>query len=132
MAAGIVRYLGNAWLNTIKSTGTSFNVAGAIYVQLHTSAGVPGATCTSNVSSTTTRQSITFTTSTVSSLASSSSPSWSSWAGTNGEVLRYVSFFDALTVGNGLWWAQLSADKTINTGDTFTLTSCSLSITEAS
>lgn len=132
MAAGIVRYLGNAWLNTIKSTGTSFNVAAGIYTQLHTSAGNPGATCGSNISSTTTRQAITFTASTVSVLNSSSSPSWSSWAGTNGEVLRYVSFHDAATVGNGLWWAQLSADKTINTGDTFTLTSASLTITEAS
>jgi hypothetical protein len=132
MAAGIVRYLGNAWLNTIKSTGTSFNVAASIYTQLHTSTGNPGATCSSNISSTTTRQTITFTTSTTSSLASSSSPSWSSWAGTNGEILRYVSFHDNVSAGNGLWWAQLSADKTINTGDTFTLTSCSLTITEAS
>ena len=47
-------------------------------------------------------------------MVSSSSPSWSSWAGTNGEILRYVSFFDASSAGNGLWWAQLSADKTIN------------------
>ena len=132
MAAGVTTYLANAWLNTIKSPGTSYNVAASVYAQLHTSAGSPGASAISNVSSVTTRPSLTFTAATTGVLNSSSSPSWSSWAGTNGEVVRYVSFFDAASASNGLWWAQLSADKTINTGDTFTLTSCSLTITIAS
>jgi hypothetical protein len=130
MAVGTTQYLNNAWLNTIKSTGTSFNVAAGIYVLLHT--GAPGAAGAGNVSSTTTRQAVTFTAATTGVLNSSSSPSWTSWAGTNGEVVTAVSFWDASTVGNCLWTATLSASKTINTGDTFTLSSCSLTITNAS
>lgn len=130
MAVGTSQYLNNAWLNTIKSTGTSFNVAGSIYVQLHTAN--PGTAGTTSVSSTTTRQTITFTAATTGVLNSSSSPSWTNWAGTNGEVVSHVSFWDASTVGNFLWSAALSANKTINTGDTFTLSSASLTITNAS
>jgi hypothetical protein len=130
MAVGTTQYLNNAWLNTIKSTGTSFNVAAGIYVLLHT--GAPGAAGAGNVSSVTTRQAVTFTGATTGVLNSSSSPSWTSWAGTNGEVVTAVSFWDASSAGNCLWTATLSSSKTINTGDTFTLSSCSLTITNAS
>ena len=130
MAVGTTQTLNNAWLNTIKSTGTSYNVAAGIYVLLHTAN--PGASGATAVSSTTTRQAITFTAATTGVLNSSSSPSWTSWAGTNGEVVTHVSFWDAAAAGNCLWTAALSASKTINTGDTFTLSSCSLTLTNAS
>ena len=130
MAVGTTQTLNNAWLNTIKSTGVSYNVAAGIYVLLHT--GAPGAAGAGNVSSVTTRQAVTFTSATTGVLNSSSSPSWTSWAGTNGEVVTAVSFWDASSAGNCLWTATLSASKTINTGDTFTLSSCSLTITNAS
>jgi hypothetical protein len=130
MAVGTSQTLNNNWLNTIKSTGTSYNVAGAIYVQLHTAN--PGTVGTTSVSSVTTRPAITFTTPTTGVLNSSTTPSWTSWAGTNGEVVSHVSFWDASTSGTFLWSAQLSASKTINTGDTFTLSSASLTITNAS
>lgn len=130
MAVGSTQYLNNAWLNTIKSTGTSFNVAAGIYAQLHTAN--PGATGATAVSSVTTRQAATFTAATTGVLNSSNTPSWTSWAGTNGEVVSHISFWDASSAGNCLWTAALSASKTINTGDTFTLSSSSLTITNAS
>jgi hypothetical protein len=130
MAVGTTQYLNNAWLGTIKSTGASFNVAAGIYALLHTAN--PGATGATSVSSTTTRQAATFTAPTTGVLASSNTPSWTSWAGTNGEVVSHVSFWDAATVGNCLWTAALSASKTVNTGDTLTLSSSSLTITNAS
>lgn len=130
MAAGTTNYLNNAWLNTIKATGTSYNVAGAIGVLLHTSTG-PGSTG-ANTSSVATRQSVTFLSSTQSVLTQTGTPQWSSWGGTNGEVVTWVSFWDTTgTGGNMLWTAQLSSSKTINTGDTFTLSSSSLTITSA-
>jgi hypothetical protein len=129
MAVGTAQYLNNAWLNTIKSTGTSFNVTGAIYVQLHT--GNPGAAGTTSVSSVTTRPAITFTTATTGVLSASNAPAWSSWAGTNNEVVTHVSLWDNTTGGNFLWSAALSASKTIQTGDMFTLSTCSLTITNA-
>jgi hypothetical protein len=130
MAVGTSQTLNNSWLNTIKSTGTSYNVAGSIYVQLHTAN--PGTVGTTSVSSVTTRPAITFTAATTGVLNSSNTPTWSSWAGTNGEVVTHISIWDASSAGNFLWSAALSASKTINTGDTFTLSSASLTITNAS
>lgn len=132
MAVGVSTFAANGWLNTIKSTGTSFNIAGGIFTQLHT--GTPTSTGQSVVSSTTTRPAITFTTATTGALVNATTPSWASWAGGNGEVVSHVSFWDTAlgTAGNFLWSASLSANKTINTGDTFTLTSASLTITTAS
>ena len=131
MAVGSTQYLNNAWLNTIKSTGTSYNVAAGIYVLLHT--GAPGAAGAGNVSSVTTRVAVTFAAATTGVLTQNgTAPSWATWAGTNGEVVTAVSFWDASTAGNCLWTATLSAPKTINTGDTFTLSSSSLTITNAS
>lgn len=130
MAASTTLFTNNAWLNTIKSTGTSFNVAGAIGVLLHTSTG-PGSSG-ANTSSVTTRQSVTFLSSTQSVLTQTGTPQWTNWAGTNGEVVTWVSFWDTTgTGGNMLWTAQLTTSKTINTGDTFTLSSSSLAITTA-
>lgn len=130
MAVGTSQTLNNNWLNTIKSTGTSYNVAGSIYVQLHTAN--PGSAGTTSVSSTTTRQAITFTAATTGVLSSSNTPQWTSWAGTNGEVVSHISIWDASTSGNFLWSAALTASKTVNTGDTLTLSSASLTITNAS
>jgi hypothetical protein len=132
MAVGVSTFAANGWLNTIKSTGTSFNVAGGIFTQLHT--GTPTSTGQAVVSSTTTRPAITFTSATTGALVNATTPSWASWAGSNGEVVSHVSFWDTAlgTAGNFLWSASLSANKTINTGDTFTLTSASLTITTAS
>lgn len=130
MAVGTTQYLNNAWLNVIRSGGTTFTAPTTIHVLLHT--GAPGAAGAGNVSSVTTRMAITFTTASTGVLNSSSSPSWTSWAGTNGEVVTAISVWDAAAAGNCLWTATLSASKTINTGDTFTLSSCSLTITNAS
>jgi hypothetical protein len=130
MATSSTLFLNNAWLNTIKSTGTSFNVAGAIGVLLHTSTGPSGTGA--NTSSVSTRQSVTFLSSTQSILTQTGTPQWTNWAGTNGEIVTYVSFWDTTgTGGNMLWTAQLTTAKTINTGDTFTLSSSSLAITTA-
>lgn len=135
MAVGLSPYVAAGWLNTIKSTGTSFNVAGGVFTQLHT--GEPTGTGQAVRSSTTTRPAITFTAATTASLVNggaNSQPSWASWAGTNGEVISHVSFWDTAlgTAGNFLWSSSLSANKTINTGDTFTLTGATLTIVTAS
>jgi hypothetical protein len=130
MAVGTSNFLNNGWLNTIKSTGTSFNVAGALGVLLHT--GAPGA-AGANTSSQSNKVAIVFLSSTQSVLTQSGTPSWTNWTGTNGEIVTNVSIWDTTgTGGNMLWSASLSSSKTINTGDTFTLSSSSLTITSAS
>lgn len=132
MAVGTSSVLNNAWLNTIRGggAGSSYTAPAAIYVQLHTAN--PGASGTTSVSSVTTRQAVTFGAASGGVISQSNTPSWTNWAGTNGEVVTHVSFWDASTSGNFLWSAALSASKTVNTGDTLNLTSSSLTITNAS
>ena len=132
MAVGTSSTLNNSWLNTIRGggAGTSYTAPAAVYVQLHTAN--PGAAGTTSVSSVTTRPAATFSAASGGVLSSSNTPQWTSWAGTNGEVVTHVSFWDASSAGNFLWSAALTASKTVNTGDTLTLSSSSLTITNAS
>ena len=132
MAVGVSTTLSNSWLNVIRggAAGTTYTAPAAVYVQLHTAN--PGTAGTTSVSSVTTRQAATFSASTTGVLSLSNTPSFTSWAGTNGEVVSHVSFWDASSTGNFLWSASLTASKTINTGDTLNISSASLTITTAS
>jgi len=128
MAVGLSAVnLAHAWLNVLR--GTTFTGAAGAFAQLHTSAGDPGSAGTSNVSSVTTRSSITWAAPSAGSMALSNTPSWASWAGTNGEVVRYVSSWSASSAGTFYFSAQLAADKTINTGDTLNLTTLTVALT---
>ena len=129
MAVGVSGTLADRWLNYARGAGAPTSISG-VYVQLHTAN--PGTAGTTSVSSTTARQSATFGASASGVISLSNTPSWSSWAGTNGEVVSHVSFWDASTAGNFLWSASLSTSKTLNTGDTLNLTSASVTITSAS
>ena len=95
------------------------------FIKLHTAdPGSAGATAASSV---TTRPSASFSAASAGSIAMSNTPSWASWAGTNGEVVTHISVWDANTAGTFLNSAALTASKTVQTGDTLTLTSLSIS-----
>lgn len=132
MAVGISATLANAWLNTIRGggAGVTYTAPAAVYAQLHTAN--PGTAGTTSASSTTARQAATFGAAAAGVVNLTNTPTWSSWAGTNGEVVSHVAFFDASSAGNFLFSVQLTASKTVNTGDTFTLSSCSVTFTTAS
>ena len=123
MADGLSGTVANAALNNI--VGTNAND-----VQLHT--GAPGANGTSNVSSVTTRKAVTWNSASAGSVSASNQPAWTSWAGTNGEIDTDISFWSASTSGTFGFSAQLSSSVTMNTGDSLTLTSVSVSIPVAS
>lgn len=123
MADGLSTTVANAALTSIVGTN-------AADVQLHT--GAPGAAGTANVSSTTTRQSVTWGSPSAGSVAASNQPAWTSWAGTNGEVDTDISFWSAPTSGTFGMSMQLSAPVTMNTGDSLTLTSITVTIPTAS
>jgi|ERR1017187_980225 hypothetical protein len=123
MADGLSAYLGDKWLAMLAAT--AFTAPGATYLELHT--GAPGSAGTSNVSSVTTRMAVTWGTAAAGTVSESNTPTWSSWAGTNGEVVTDISAWDASTSGNFLFSAQLSASKTMATGDTIEITSLSVS-----
>lgn len=96
------------------------------FVKLHT--GDPGAAATANVSSVTTRPSLTFSAAATGAVASSNTPQWTSWAGTSPETVTDISVWDAATVGTYLYSIALTASKTVQTGDTLTLTTVTVSL----
>lgn len=97
------------------------------FVKLHTAD--PGAAATTAPSSVTTRPAVTFSAASGGSVAQTgTAPSWASWAGTNGEVVTHISVWDASTAGTFLYSVVLTASKTVNTGDTLTLTSLTVSL----
>ncbi len=114
--------LANRWLNILR--GTAFTPPGGTYVQLHT--GDPGANGTSNLSAVTTRSQATFAAAANGSIAlTGTNPSWNMTAN---ETISHISVWDASSNGNFLWSAQLSVSKSVQPGDTLTLTSCGLSL----
>jgi hypothetical protein len=126
MAVGLsATNLAAAWLNVLR--GTTFTGAAGAFAQLHT--GDPGASGTANVSSTTTRSSVTWNAPSAGSMTLSNTPSWASWAGTNGEVVSHISEWSASSAGTFYLSAQLSASKTVNTGDTLNLTTLTVALT---
>ena len=124
MADGIATAMCNTLLTTLTTSPA------CTYVQLHT--GAPGAAGTSNVSSVTTREAVTWGSASSASISASNQPEWTSWAGTNGEVDTDISFWTASTSGTFNMSIQLSSSVTMDTGDSLTLTSISVSLPAAS
>jgi hypothetical protein len=116
--------LANAWLNVI--SGTTFTGAAGSFIQLHT--GDPGSAGTTAVSSVTTRPSASWSAASAGSKSMSGTVSWTSWAGTNGEVVSDVSDWSASSAGTFYFAVALAANKTVNTGDTLTLNTLSVSL----
>lgn len=123
MADNLSTAVANAALSSIVGTNAAF-------VQLHT--GAPGSAGTSAVSSTTTRQSVTWGAPSAGSVAASNQPAWTAWAGTNGEVDTDISFWSLVTSGVFGLSMPLNASVTMNTGDSLTLTSITVTIPTAS
>lgn len=119
----------NAWLNVLRGTSAAtFTAVTTLFVQLHT--GDPGASGTANVSSVTTRPALNFgAASAGSQSAIATLPSWATWAGTNGEVVTHISVWGASSAGTFYYSAQLTASKTVNTGDTLNLSSLTVALT---
>jgi type IV secretory pathway TrbL component len=96
------------------------------FVKLHTAD--PGAAATNAASSVTTRPSATFNAAAAGAVTLSNTPTWATWAGTSPETVTHISVWDASTAGTFLYSVTLTASKTVQTGDTLTLTSLSVSL----
>jgi hypothetical protein len=128
MTAGLAPSLVSNWLNTLRAAGAAYGPVVGTFVQLHT--GDPGAAGTANVSAgSTTRNSFIFAASSSgSALAIGTAPS--SWTnGGTSETLTHISVWTASTSGTLLFTVQLTASKAWASGDSFTLTSLSASLT---
>ncbi len=124
MAAGVSAVVANAMLTGAIGTGD------LAWAGLNT--GDPGTAGTTNPSSTTTREGITWGSPSGGTVSASNSPAWPAWAGPNGEVLTWISLWSAASSGTFGGSMQLGAPITENTGDTTSLTLISISIPTAS
>jgi hypothetical protein len=110
-----------AFLNTLRNT--SFAVT-APYVKLHL--GDPGEDGTANPAAETTRKAITFSAASAGSMASSATVTWTNVSNT--ETYSYWSLWDASTAGNCLWSGAFSSSAAVTAGDTFQITSLTLTL----
>jgi hypothetical protein len=117
----ISNYAELALLDTLRNT--SFAVA-ATYVKLHT--GDAGEAGTTNAASEATRKAISFSAASSGSMASSGTVEWTNVAAS--ETYSHWSLWDASTAGNCLWTGALSTSAAVTAGDTFQITSLTLSL----
>ena len=117
----ISNYAENKLLDTLG--GTAFSVS-TVYLQLHT--GDAGEDGTNNVAGETTRQSVGFGSASSGSITSSGTVTWTSLS--TAETLTHWSAWDAASSGNCLWTGALSGSATVAVGDTFQITSLSLTL----
>lgn len=119
----ISNYAENALLDSFRNV--SFAVANA-YIKLHT--GDPGETGANNAATETTRKLVTFNAASGGSMASSATVEWTNVAAT--EIYTHWSMWDTVgpTGGNCLWTGALGASASMTAGDTFQLTSLTLTL----
>lgn len=107
------------------TTGTaSWTAPSTVYLKLHT--GDPGEAGTSNAATETTRKSVAFSAASSGSISSSATVEWTNVSTT--ETYSHWSLWDNSTAGNCLWSGALSSSAAVTTGDTFQITSLTLSL----
>jgi hypothetical protein len=107
-------------------SGTSFTAPAGAYFQVHT--GDPGAAGTTSVSSgDATRKSVTFASAASGSKSmNGTNPVWTN--GGTSETLTHVSLWSASSAGSFMLSGSLTSSKAWASGDTFTLTSFTISL----
>jgi len=95
-----------------------------VYVKLHTAD--PGEAATSAAATETTRKVTAWAVAASGAIATSATIEWTNVAAT--EVYTHWSLWDASTAGNALWTGALSASASVTAGDTFQITSLTLSL----
>lgn len=117
----ISNYLENALLDTLRNQ--SFAVP-TVYLKLHL--GDPGETGTSSPAANTSRQTVAFAAAAGGSMASSGPVTWTNVSTT--ETYTHWSAWDNATAGNCLWSGALSASASVAAGDTFQITTLTLTL----
>lgn len=97
-------------------------------VALHTAdPGAAGTTAATTGTVGASRQAVTFNAAAAAACTSSNTPSWALWDG-GSVTVSHISIWDATSAGNFLYSAALTTSKAITNGDTFTLSSLSVSL----
>lgn len=103
---------------------TSWTMPTTVYLKLHTAD--PGEAATTAAAGETTRKSVSWASAASGSIASSATVEWTNVAST--ETYTHWSLWDASTAGNALWTGALSSSAAVTAGDTFQITSLTLSL----
>jgi len=103
---------------------TAWTIPTDVYIKLHT--GDAGEEGTSNAASEATRKEAAWATASSGSIATSATLEWTNVAST--ETYSHWSMWDASTAGNCLWTGALSSSAAVTAGDTFQITSLTLSL----
>jgi hypothetical protein len=103
---------------------TAWTIPTNVYIKLHTGDG--GEAGTSNAASETTRKVAAWASASSGAIATSATLEWTNVAST--ETYSHWSMWDALTAGNCLWTGALSSSAAVTAGDTFQITSLTLSL----
>ena len=103
---------------------TAWTIPTNVYVKLHT--GDPGEAATSNAATETTRKEASWAAASSGSIATSATLEWTNVAAT--ETITHWSLWDASTAGNALWTGALSTSAAVTAGDTFQITTLTLSL----
>ena len=103
---------------------TAWTMPTTVYVKLHTAdAGEDGTTAAATNAS---RQSASWATAASGSIATNATITWTNVSTT--ETYTHWSLWDASTAGNCLWTGALSTSASVTAGDTFQITSLTLSL----
>lgn len=107
------------------TTGRSaWTIPTNVYVKLHTAD--PGENATTAAASETTRKVAAWSVAASGAIVTSATIEWTNVSTT--EVYTHWSLWDDLTAGNALWTGALSASASVTAGDTFQITSLTLSL----
>jgi hypothetical protein len=113
LTAGLAPAYANSLLDTL--SGTNVTAPTGCFAELHV--GDPGIAGTSNPSSVTTRQSVSWNAASGGAKTMSNTPSWGTWAGTSPETITHLAFWSASSGGTFLFSLALAAAVTVQTGD---------------
>lgn len=119
----ISNFLENELLDTLDGSGSAYS-ASATYLKLHV--GDPGEDGTGNPAVETTREAVSFSAASGGSKVSTATVEWTLVAAT--ETYSHWSLWDNATAGNCLWYGALSANAAVTAGDTFEITSLTLTL----
>ena len=107
------------------TTGRSaWTIPTNVYVKLHTAD--PGEAATTAAASETTRKVTAWAVAASGAIVTSATIEWTNVSAT--EVYTHWSLWDASTAGNALWTGALSSSASVTAGDTFQITSLTLSL----
>ena len=113
------------FLNALRGSAAWSTIPSGLYVKLHI--GDPGVGAGAPAAGSVTRVVVALTAPAGNAIAiSGTAPLWTNGGTT--ETLTHISIWDALTAGNFLWSAILTASQSWSTGNTFTLTSLGVAL----